>query len=179
MTLYSYDLDSLVYMSPQIVEGTLGGQHRTNNFSCWEIEISGVHKGILKVQHSVDITALDFFRVSSNGFWNSDPLKEGAHLFLFLGRAKSTFLYDIPANAEIYWPAPSGVRLVVGEKVVGFSQYNNPGPYLAVLNGAATNTAVPTVPEFREQILKSISRVEKWRPLLEGKPTTNDLPLLL
>ncbi len=25
MTLYSYDLDSLVYMSPKTVEGTLGG----------------------------------------------------------------------------------------------------------------------------------------------------------
>jgi hypothetical protein len=49
MNLYTYDLDSLVYMSPQIVEGTLGRQHRTNNFTCWEIEISGVHKGALKL----------------------------------------------------------------------------------------------------------------------------------
>jgi hypothetical protein len=179
MSLYTYDLDSLVYMSPQIVEGTLGGQHRTNNFTCWEIRISGVHKGALKVQQSIDITALDFFRVSSNGFWNNDPLKEGAHLFLFLDRAKSTFLYDVPANAEIYWPAPSGVRLVAGEKVLAFSQYNNPGPYLAVLNGAGTNAAVPTVPEFRDQIHKSMSCVEKWRAVLEGKPTTNDIPLFL
>ena len=64
MNLYTYDLDSLVYMSPQIIEGKLGGTHRTNNVTVWEIKISAVHKGGLKVGRFIDLTALDFYRVS-------------------------------------------------------------------------------------------------------------------
>jgi hypothetical protein len=179
MDLYTYDLDSLIYMSPQIVEGKLGSEHRTNNVTVRELKISAVHKGILKAGQSIDVTALDFYRVSKNGFWGNDQLKEGDKLFFFFDRARNTFLYDIPKDAEIYWAAPSGVRLVVGEKAVGFNQYENPGPYLAILEGVATNTAIPTVENLRGQIHESMARVEKWRPLLEREATTNDIPALL
>lgn len=179
MNLYTYDLDSLVDMSPQIVEGQLGGEHRTNNVTAWRFRISAVHKGSLKAGQSIDVTALDFYRVSSNSFWGNEKLKKGDRLFLFFDRAKKTFLYDIPVDAEIYWPAPSGVRLIIGEKALGFSQYNNPGPYLAILQGAATNTAIPTVAKLREQIRESIPRTEKLRPLLEREATPRDIPALL
>src|ERR1700733_3566946 len=55
MDLYTYDLDSLIYMSPQIVEGKLGSEHRTNNVTVRELKISAVHKGILKAGQSIDV----------------------------------------------------------------------------------------------------------------------------
>jgi hypothetical protein len=179
MDLYTYDLDSLVYMSPQIVEGRLGGTHHTNNVTVWQFNISAVHEGVLKAGQSIDVTALDFYQVSTNGFWETRPLKEGEQLFLFFDRARNTFLYDIPTNAEIYWPAPSGVRLVNDGKAINFYQEENPGPYVASLNGSAINLPIPTVVELRQQIHESMARVEKWRPLLERTATTNDIPALL
>ena len=179
MNQYTYDLESLVDMSPQIVEGQLGGEHRINNVTVRQFKISTVHKGNLKAGQSIDVAALDFYSVSSNSFWGNDKLKEGDKLFLFFDRAKKTFLYDIPDDAEIYWSAPSGIRLIVGEKALNFFQYNNPGPYVAVLGGAATNTAIPTVTKFREQIQESIQRMGKWKPLLEREATVQDVPALL
>jgi len=87
--------------------------------------------------------------------------------------------YEIHTNDEIYWPAPSGVRIVAGEKAVGFHQYNNPGPYVAVLNEAVTNQAIPTVANFRKQIREGIHRVGGWRLILEQKPANNNIPELL
>lgn len=180
MTLHSYDLDSLVYMSSQVVEGKIGRQYSTNNVAIWEIKISAVLKGSLKAGQAIPVTALDFFRVSSNSpMFGGEKLKQDDQLFLFLDRAKKVFMYDIPDGAEIYWPAPSGIRFVFEGKALGFAQYNNPGPYLAQLQGAATNNAVPTVAAFREQIRKSIVRVEEWKPLLAREPKSNDVPALL
>lgn len=180
MNLYTYDLDSLVYMGPQIVEGTLGTTFVTNNFTAWKFKISAVHGGGFKVGQSIDVTALGFYCVSKDSIFGNDPLKEGDQLFLFLARAVGDGLfYNIPQNAEIYWPAPSGVRFVSGEKAYGFLQYMNPGPYVAVLDGWGTNSATPTVAQLREQIRASVPRIEKWKPLLERKATSNDVSALL
>jgi len=178
MNQYTFDLESLVDMSPQIVEGQLGGEHRTNNVTVRQFKISTVHKGNLKAGQTIDVTALDFYSVSSNSFWGNDKLKEGDKLFFFGDRARNTFLYDIPTNAEIYWPAPSGIRFIAGGKALNFFQYDNPGPYVAILGGAATNTAIPTVTEFREQIRESIAQMDKWKPLLERESTIQDVPAL-
>jgi hypothetical protein len=179
MDLYTYDLDSLVYMSPRIVEGKIVGQHRQNNFDVWEIEISTPHVGGFAVGQKINVTALDYYRVSDKGDWNSEKLKRNDELFLFLDRAKSTFLYDIPTNAEIYWPAPSGVRFISRGKAVGFWQWDNPGPYVADTARAETNLAVPTITEFRRQIRESIGRVEQWNQLLKKKATSENIPALL
>lgn len=180
MNLYSYDLDSLVYMSPQIVEGRfVSDEYRTDNVAVLELEISAVHKGNLKVGQSIKVTELYFYQVSTKGFGGGEKLKKGDSLFLFFDRAKNNVYFNTPTNAEIYWPAPSGVQLIVGKKVVGFSQYNNPGPWVAVLEGIETNNAIPSVQKFREQIRESVERVEKWKLLLERQATTNDIPTLL
>jgi hypothetical protein len=179
MNQYTYDIDSLVYMSPQIAEGTLGGEHRISNVTVSDFKISAVHKGNLKVGQTIQVTALEFYSVAEKGFWDGRKLKNGDRFFFFGDRAKKTFLYNIPDDAEIYWPAPSGVWLVVGEKSLDFWQFNNPGPYVAVLNGAATNTSIPIVDELRMQIRRSIQREKEWRPLLERDATTNDIPELL
>jgi hypothetical protein len=179
MNQYTYDVDSLVYMSPQIVEGTLGGEHRTGNVIVSDFTISAVHKGSLTVGQTIQVTALEFYSVAEKGFGHWRKLKDGDRFFFFGDRARNTFLYDIPTNAEIYWPAPSGVWLVDGEKALDFYQYMNPGPYVATLEGAATNASVPSVDELRMRIRRGIQREKEWRTLLERNATTNDIPRLL
>jgi hypothetical protein len=179
MDQYTYDIDSLVYMSPHIVEGKLGAEYRTNNVMVSDFKISAIHEGNLKVGQTIQVTALDFYSVADKGFRGGRKLRSGDQFLLFGDRAKNTFLYDIPEDAEIYWPAPSGVWLIVGEKALDFWQESNPGPYVAVLDSAATNTAIPTVVELQMQIRRSLKRVEKWRPLMERDATANDIPALL
>jgi len=179
MNLYTYDLDSLVDMSSKVVEGTIIVQHRQNNFDVWEIQISNTLFGGHEAGQIIDVTALDFFRVSDNHGRNSKKLQKGDALFLFLDRAKATFLYDIPINAEIYWPVPSGVRFISGEKAVEFWQEMNPGPYEADITTAETNRDVPTVAELRRQIHESIRRVESWNQFLKKKASHEDIPALL
>ena len=53
------------------------------------------------------------------------------------------------------------------------------GPYVAVLEGAATNTSVPSIDELRMRIRQGMQREKEWRPLLERNATTNDIPELL
>jgi hypothetical protein len=179
MNQYTYDVDSLVYMSPQIVEGTLGGEHRVSNVTVSGFKISAVHKGSFQVGQIIQLAALEFYSVAERGFWGDRKLKNGDRFFFFGDRARETYVYRIPKDAEIYWSAPSGIWLVVGEKALDFWQFNNPGPYVAVLNGAATNTAVPTVEELRMRIRQGIQREKEWRPMLERDATTNDIPELL
>lgn len=179
MNQYTYDVDSLVYMSPQIVEGTLGGKHRVGDVTVSDFKISAVHKGSFKVGQSIQLTALEFYSVAEKGFWDGRKLKDGDRFFFFGDRARETFVYRIPKDAEIYWPAPSGIWLIVGDKALDFWQFNNPGPYVAVLEGAATNASVPMVDELRMRIRQGIKRETEWRPLLERNATTNDIPELL
>src|SRR5581483_4757482 len=178
MNQYTYDLDSLVYMSPQIAEGTLGSEYSTNNVTVSDFKISAVHKGSFKAGQTIQLTALDFYSVAEKGFWNERKLKNGDQFFFFGDRAEETYVYHIPYDAEIYWPAPSGMWLIFGGKALDSWQFNNPGPYVTVLEGAATNTSILTIDELRKRIHESMNRVEKWRPVLESA-TTKDIPTLL
>ena len=112
MNLYTYDLDSLVYMSPEIVEGKLGNEHSTNNVPVQSLKISAAHRGRLQVGQSIDVTALDFYSVSHKGFWGGDKLKDGDQVFLFLDRVKNTFLYPQRANT---WMSYAAVGRLAGK----------------------------------------------------------------
>jgi hypothetical protein len=81
MNQYTYDIDSLVYMSPLIVEGTLGAEYRTNNVTVSDFKISAVHEGNLKVGRTIQVTALDFYSVSDKDFWNGRKLRSGDQFF--------------------------------------------------------------------------------------------------
>jgi hypothetical protein len=185
MILYNYDLDSLVYMSPQIVEGRLGSEHRRYNLTIREFKVSQAYKGSLKIGDSIEILetmSLDSFCKPIGESFKRGKLQDGDQLFLFLGRASSGgyFMpFDIRTNAEFFITAPSGVRLVIDGKVVDFFQETNPGPYVARTRQAATNAMILTAAEFRQQIKESLARVDEWRPLLEKEATKQDIPELL
>lgn len=133
--LYTYDQDSLVYMAEHVLECTIGASSREHNFQVWDVTVAKVYKGDKTTGDHLQVTALDYFtKVVGDDAWGGGStvkLSEGDHVFLFLGRARDTFLYTIPEDAEVFWPVPSGVKLVVNQTVYGFSQWmSNPGPYM-------------------------------------------------
>jgi hypothetical protein len=159
---------SNLYLSSEIVEGEFVRAYTKDRLGLVEIKVSAVHAGKFKQGDTLSVVALHFYRKAESNGWKTDALEPGDQMMLFLARAKSVFLYDIPEDAEVYWTAPSGLRLVHAGKAVGFSQWNNPGPYVALTGGAQTNTSVPTLTALREQIKQSIAFVKRWRPVLDG-----------
>jgi len=157
MDLYSYDLDSLVYMSSDIVEGELVRNYTEYNVESAEIKVTAAFMGAFTPGQSVAVTALDFYRIQDEKMnLNSNKLQIGDKFFIFLTKAKKTFLYDIPEDAEIYWTAPSGLKLILDDKVIGFSQIENPGPYVSPTPKFEPKTPYPTPEEYRAQIQASI-----------------------
>ena len=151
MNLYAYDLDSLIYMSTEVIEGTLGQ-------GADSVTVTRVHKGQFSVGDTVALEAMDFFRKGS--FMESRRLEAGDEVTLFLVRATAQFLYDIPEGAEIYWPVPSGVKLHIDNKVLGFRQMSNPGPYL--VNRHENALAFAKDPEgFRELLVERMTYVDE------------------
>jgi len=109
---YYYDLDSLIYMSTEVIDGTLGPNADT-------VTVTRVHKGKFEVGDTVELEAMHGLRKGQ--FGKSEEIGEGDVVTLFLVRATKRFLYDIPEDAEIYWPVPSGVKLHADGKVAGLS----------------------------------------------------------
>jgi len=119
MNLDTYDLDSMAYMSTDIVEGDVGQWHKYENKpddpQVMDFKVISTLKGTFKAGDVFPLEAMDFY-VKSKGFTgNSEKLKSGDHLVIFCSRAKSVFLYDIPKDAVIYWTVPGGVRLLLSQ----------------------------------------------------------------
>ncbi len=197
--IISLDLDSLIYMGPQIVEGRFQAKnpaikHSNSYVTVWDVSISLVHKGSFKVGQQVEVVVSDFAREEDCGFVGSDYLKAGDEFFLFLdnqpsegtqaafhdGKTQATFRDGLPTKSEFYWPAPSGLRLIKKGKVVFYLNEDlRPYPYHADPEGAETNATIPTVAELREQIRESLPRVETWRLLLEREAAAKNIPELV
>jgi hypothetical protein len=177
--LYTYDLDSLIGMTSEVVEGKIVGQHQEKYVDVWEIEVSNTYAGDLTPGQKIKVTDLNLFCVSDKDEQDANPLKQNDELFLFLDRAKSTTVHNFPTNTGIYWPVPSGIRFVSGKKAVEFWRWSNPGPYRAEAFRAETNLDVPTVTELRRQIHDSIERVGRWNQILKKKAAPEDIPGLL
>jgi len=183
MNLYSYDLDSLVYMSSDIVEGTLVRKYQEHDLHLTEIKVTAVQKGQFAPGQSVALTALDEYQVPDEAkegpFGNAfRSLQVGDTFFFFLVRAKKTFLWEIPDDAVIYWTVPSGLKLVRDNKVYGFAQYRNPGPYVAVIPDSPEKKS-PTPEEFRAQIRASIPKTDAIAAQLKQSATSEDVPKLM
>lgn len=180
MDLVTYDLDSLVYMSSDIVEAQLVRNYTEHNLTLVEIKVTAVYKGAIKVDQSLAITALDFYRVPDEKMRrNSTPLPIGASCFFFLVRAKAKFLWDIPDDAVVYWTVPSGLKLVQDNKVMGFAQQMNPGPYVAQMPEDHADMTFPTLEEFRAQLPLRITQTTAWAAQPEQPATTPQLLQLL
>lgn len=180
--LYSYDLDSLVYMSSQIVEADIVGHGAVKGYPVVRAKVTAVHKGAFTVGQTISLTALDFFRIpqpAAQSLGQTKGLGVAAHVVLFLVKAEEAFLWNIPKQAAIYWPVASGVKLVQDNKVLDFVQFNNPGPYEAVTPEAFPKGRFPSVNDFRVQVRNSITRMNALKAKFALPPDAKDTSWLL
>lgn len=192
MDMYSYDLDSLVYLSSDVIDADIVSVASKGGLDLTDVKVTRVYQGHFTIGQTVQVTALDFFWVGER---NDDPkdlfgkgrrlfgkgrrLGAGDHVTLFLAKARPVFLYNIPKDADIYWPAPSGVKLIDQGRVKGFEQYNNPGPYETEWADEKALKTLPNPEQFRRELAESIREAARLKPLLQGKAVQTDEPKLL
>ncbi len=180
MNLVTYDLDSLAYMSQEIVEGTLGKTYAFSGFSVADISVTAVYKGSFAEGDTFKIIALDFFRkpIADIIGGDTEPLREGAKVVLFLAKAKPDILYKIPEDASIYVPVPSGMKVLLNDRVYGFSQWNNPGPY-ELETDVRFAGRTRALDEFRKQLPDIIDRMRELAGKLDAATTLKDASWLM
>jgi len=169
MDLDTYDLDSMAYMSTDIVEGDVGQWHKYENKpdgpQVMDFKVISTLKGTFKAGDVFPLEAMDFY-VKSKGFTgNSEKLKSGDHLVIFCSRAKSVFLYDIPKDAVIYWTVPGGVRLLQDGLAYSYQQLNNPGPYIALTPDDGFKVPGTPIETLRTQISASMLVADRYKAL--------------
>jgi hypothetical protein len=178
MNMRTYDLTSLVYLSTDIVIADLSedSQHQFTA-TVTETLYGALHPGD---KLNTLTPFLTFF----------SPMQDGMHVILFLdSRPKHyDFLYTELATSPYAVP-PSGVYLIdeYGH-VHGYSQTDNPGPYIAwgygVQHARKTPTkeedlAFPSLDEEKSLIAQAIRSVATVRPLLDKSASRADVPALL
>ena len=171
--LISYDLDSLVYLSDAVVEGTITGG-RNNEV---HVAVSAVYEGSPRVGGVVRagrVVGLYRKPVPGRPFSGTSPLAKGDHVFLFLKEPGR------PAGEVRAWSVvASGVKLASKGKVFGVSQYyGNPGPYVVESVDRYAARAVSVDP-FRAQLRQSIARVAALAERLKAEPSPDEVPWLL
>ena len=64
MNLYSYDLDSLNYLSSEVVEADILGSKPNKGFEIVRVRVAQTYKGRFSKNQIVELTALSFFTKS-------------------------------------------------------------------------------------------------------------------
>lgn len=177
MDLTHYDVDSLAYLSTDIVIATLS-EDQEHQFTATvnEALYGSLHAGERIERLSPFLT---FFR----------PLNDGMKVILFLDRRPHQYdFFHADAAKSPFAVPPSGVYLIDAyEHVHEYFQQNNPGPYVAQgysfflevrVPTKEQDLALPTLSEKKAVIAASIKKVEGIRPLLDKVATRTDVPAL-
>ena len=176
--LYSYDLDSLNYMSSEVVEADIIGDKPNKGFEVTRARATQSYKGRFNKGQTIELTALSFYGKTGKEMFNTGKLAAGDHLFLWLVKARETLFYEVPKNAEIYLPVSSGVKLLENGKVLDFVQFNNPGPYQTVTADRFSSGGLPTVAAFRASLVQSLQRARALKAKFEAPAVAADVPWL-
>jgi hypothetical protein len=170
-SLPHYDLDSLILMSSDVVEGRLIGSLRPldpargGRGAADSVEVEAVYKGDFPPGDRVELTGLGNY-TRYEGDDERKPLMDGDRVFLFLNKPRNSHDSSrkgaggskAPALLE---PVSSGIKLIERDKVVAFVQFPSDfAPYTAFLSPSSGTH--PTVDEFKELLR---TRVEQLRPV--------------
>jgi hypothetical protein len=178
MDLPHYDLDSLVYLSTDIVFADVSKDARGNFTATVTEALYG------SLERGVELDALNpfltFFR----------PLDDGQKIILFLDRRPHEYdlLNQDAANSHFAVPG-SGVYLIDAYgHVHEYYQWNNPGPYVAQgynffgerqVPTKTYDLTLPTVQEVKERIAATLKSVIPIRNFLDQPTKLADLPALM
>ena len=173
----TYDVDSLCYMSTDVVEAALNW-HQEAGQSLWQHTISAtVLDSIAGQYHPGDV--IPALKVDSR-----DPAVIGRHCIVFISRRRFTF-YLQPSEAI----APSVTDVLLVDRrghVRRYFQWGDPGGFVAEgftppgdAEDDSAEQSYPTLAQERKIIAARWSAVDRLRPLLSHDPRPEDVPVLL
>ena len=121
-----YDLDSLAFMSSDIVGGWL--QSPPDSLGLSLLHVDRVYKGRLKQGETIGVAYLNYYDCSASSEMTAKSRdvaerkwKGNEHVVLFLeAPAPPVHEYEVGLAAPVFVPIPSGVRLVHDGRVYGF-----------------------------------------------------------
>lgn len=177
MDLVHYDLESLVFLSTDIVVANIA-ESEPQQFTALVVETL---YGTLKAGDRIEGLKpfLSFFQ----------PMHAGLKVILFLDRRphKYDFLHSDAAKSPFAVP-PSGIYLVDEyDHVHQYYQLSNPGSYVAQGYSYFFTKREPTkeqdvalvsLAQEEQQIAAAVKKVEALRPLLGREATAGDVPAL-
>jgi hypothetical protein len=170
--MYTYDLDSLVYMSSDVVQGELVSNPPADAIGPVDFRITAVYKGTLKKDQVIAVKSLSY-RKAVHG-----DLAKGDQLFLFLMKVQEPTRRGQEKVSD--WHAvSSGVRWLKDGRVLTFRQIGNPGPYTAREPRGNDEEDAPLLNDFRKKLNQSLRLVPEYVAALEADPTKLDSELLL
>jgi len=178
MDMPHYDLDSLVYLSTDIIIANIS----IDSHHKFTATVKGSLYGSLRPGEQLVMLSefLSFFQ----------PMEDGQEVVLFLDRRphQPYFLYP-EASKSPFAVIPSGVYLIdVYEHVHEYYQESNPGLYVAQgyrfyfnpsLPTKDEDLALPSLDEVKARISASLSYVQSFRSLLDKVATEDDATALL
>lgn len=175
MLIRCFTLDSLVMDAPDVIEGhILGPCAGKPSWVGDQVQVAAVYKGHFKVGDVCVVGGLSGNLKSGRG---GDGLETGDDVFLFLGRDSNPALR--PYLAEAYDPLSSGVRWIVGNRVVSFYQEMNPGPMVADKDGLRKSDEASSVADFRTLLKQSVAQMDGLQEKLNLPPDPKDAGWLL
>lgn len=189
-SMFSFDLDSLIFMSKQIFEVEVKETRKTDwitvlNLSVlknWSSESDKQVQEKSRVWQTI-IGLSAYSKDSSRG-----EFKPGDHLFVFIEPASSNWQKQgIP-----FWPVPSGIKVIEQDRVKGMVQLSNPGPYEASLDQGCLS-------DFKDELRISMKKMKvfaaefarnrsnaNWllreleaRPIREGDTSRDQIAIVL
>lgn len=193
----TYDFDSMTYEGTVIVEGTLVGTDRVgkDNISGFNVEVTAVHRGDVKIGDVLLVASLDLYRNS-----NGQPLDFGEHFILFLkhGAGSSTDFKMMArgmmppsmmqrmmgtratfarSSSNGFSPVPGGVWVVQGEVIKGFGSRQGMPFFMLGLPGM--EPAEKTLEGFHTKIAASVKKADEIAQHLQAKDIATDVPWML
>jgi hypothetical protein len=169
VNLPHYDLDSLAYMSTDIVIATLSvGSQRQFTATVADILYGNLKSG-------------DRLETLSQIFGSYLPMENGQRVILFLDRRPRRPDFFNPEGVAVLF---SGVYLIDAyEHVHQYYQESNPGGYAAegyrfflgkLVPAKEQDLALPTLADVTSRIAASLKSVQPLRPLLDKAATRDD-----
>ena len=178
MDLPHYDLDSLAYMSTDIVTATMSAGSQQE----FTATVADVLYGSLKSGDRLETLSpfLRFFR----------PMEDGQRVILFLDRRpRQRDFFNPEASRSPFAVVPSGVYLIDAYgHVHQYYQENNPGLYAAEgyrffpeksVPTKEQDLRLPTLADVTSRMAESLKSVHRLRPLLDKAATRDDAAALM
>lgn len=148
-SLLSFDLDSLVFMSTEVLEVQIESAKMQDWINCLTVSVLKNFLGREKNGEKISVGLSTYSKENGN-------FDKGDTLFLFIERPRKEWL----DKGLQYWPVPSGVKVVANGQVTGMIQNENPGPYInAVEDGP--------VEDFRGKLGRAVQHVARFKRELQ------------